>query len=194
VVNALVGVPTATIFVDGVPAEPVLMFGAAPEYIAIPPGPHTVTLTPAIPLGAVPPPPVISTELTVAPGRAYTLFAVGDPSGAPPTFLALADEPASGWAGQVGIRFVNASPDAPSVDVALPGGAILARGVGFGEASPYLVVPPGTVELEVRLAGTPSAIGDIQLGDVAPGRAYTVAAVGLLAGAPPLAFISISDL
>jgi hypothetical protein len=193
VVNALVGVPAVTVVVDGLPTEPPLLFGANAQYVELPPGPHTITLTVPTPLGAIPPPPLVGTDLMVAPGSAYTLFAMGA-MGTPPIFLTLTDEPLGASGTRAGVRFVNASPDMQPVDLAIPGGPVLVGGIAFGEASPYVLLPAGTVALEARLAGSGTVVLDIPAVEIAPGRSYTFAAVGLAAGMPPLALVSMSDL
>src|SRR5207248_2231447 len=100
---------------------------------------HMVSVTPFGVPGLAP---VVGTALTVAPGVSYTLFAMGQ-DGLAPHLLALADEPVGVNGYQAGVRFVNASPDTRLVDVAVPGGPVLAGNVAFGQASPYFLLPAG---------------------------------------------------
>ncbi|MGH2533120.1 MAG: DUF4397 domain-containing protein [Thermomicrobiales bacterium] len=51
-------------------------------------------------------------------------------------------------------RAVHASADAPSVDVAVAGGDVLAENLSFPRAAAYVEVPAGSVDLEVRPTGT----------------------------------------
>src|SRR2546423_6549634 len=74
VVNARVGAPAVNVAVDGIPVGPPLVFGADPQYVPMPPGIHMIALMPA---GALPPAPLLTTEITVAPGNTYSLFAMG---------------------------------------------------------------------------------------------------------------------
>jgi hypothetical protein len=189
VVNALVGAPAVEVVVDGVPTGLPLAFGANPAYVPVPPGPHIIALAPA----GAPPAPLLSTEITVAPGATYTLFAIGG-EGAPPGFLALADQPLGASGAQASARFVHASPNTPPVDLAITGGPVLFSGIAFGQASPYILVAAGTLDLEARLAGTPTVVLNVPAVEVAPGGAYTFAALGLMGGAPPLGYLSMSDL
>lgn len=52
------------------------------------------------------------------------------------------------------LRFVNASPDAPNVDVYLDGKRS-ASNIGFTAYSAYMPVAPGTYNLDIRAAGSP---------------------------------------
>jgi hypothetical protein len=56
-------------------------------------------------------------------------------------------------AGQAWVRFFHASPDAPAVDIAVAGGAVLFANVAFNQGTTYLPVPAGTYDLEARVAG-----------------------------------------
>jgi hypothetical protein len=83
---------------------------------------------------------------------------------------------------QARVRVLHLSPDAPKVDLYVDGTRTLA-GVPFKTATKHTSVPAGTHAVEIRPAG--SANGDPALATaratVAPGAAYTFAAVGLAA-------------
>jgi Domain of unknown function (DUF4397) len=83
---------------------------------------------------------------------------------------------------QARVRVLHLSPDAPKVDVYVDGIRALA-GVPFKTATKHAPVPAGAHSVEIRTAG--SANGDRALATaqttVAPGAAYTLAAVGLAA-------------
>jgi hypothetical protein len=74
------------------------------------------------------------------------------------------------------VRFVNASPDAPAVDVSIDGKPI-AKGVAFGSASDYASLPPGDHRLQVAPVdgGSPIIDQTITLQGWTP---YILAAVG----------------
>jgi hypothetical protein len=190
VVHALPGAPPVDVFVDGVPAVPALGFGVNPPYATVPPGPHAISL---VPQGGLPLAPLVAAELVFNPGVAYTVVAI-QAVGAPPVLLTLPDEPANPLGGPAQVRFVHASPDTPPIDLALSGGPVLFGDIAFSQASPYLPVPAGTVDLEARLVDTPAVVLNIPAVVLAPGRAYTFMAIGLSRGAPPLGVLSLSDL
>ncbi len=77
------------------------------------------------------------------------------------------------------IRVVHNSPDAPNVDV-LFNDAVVLTDVPYLGASDYLVVPSGEANLKVRVTGTDTIAIDADV-DLAPGVAYSVLAVNLVA-------------
>jgi LPXTG-motif cell wall-anchored protein len=79
------------------------------------------------------------------------------------------------------VRVIHASPDAPAVDVFVDGQAALTN-VAFKSVSDYLEVPAGEHKIAVAPAGQGEAAAVITANPtVEAGKAYTVAAVGLLA-------------
>jgi hypothetical protein len=165
--------PAVDVYVDGQRVVPGASYLAVTAHLAVLPGEHRVRVVPA---GASSPA-VIDATLNLASGSATTVAATGLLADIGPTVLG--DE-RSAPAGSARVRFVHASPDAPSVDVAVTGGAVLFANVAFREEDGYITVPAGTYDLEVRVAGT-SAVA-LPLPDVvlAGATSYTVFAVGLL--------------
>src|SRR5215217_2524643 len=95
--------------------------------------------------------------------------------------LALA-APAFAQNGQAQVRVAHLAPDAPNVDVYVNGEPVPAlQNVPYATISEYLPLPAGTQQVTVYAAGdTSSPVIDTPV-DLAAGRAYTVAAVGLVA-------------
>jgi hypothetical protein len=95
--------------------------------------------------------------------------------------LALA-APAFAQNGQAQVRVAHLAPDAPNVDVYVNGEPVPAlQNVPYATISSYLPLPAGTQQVTVYAAGdTSSPVIDTPV-DLAAGRAYTVAAVGLVA-------------
>ena len=83
---------------------------------------------------------------------------------------------------QARVRVLHLSPDAPEVDVYVNGARTLA-GVPFKTATKHTQVPAGTHTVEFRAAGSGSGGRSLATAraTVAPGAAYTLAAVGLAA-------------
>jgi Domain of unknown function (DUF4397) len=81
------------------------------------------------------------------------------------------------------VRVAHLSPDAPAVDVYVDGAAALTN-VPFKTVSNYLDVPAGARRFEVRPAGAAATSAPVinATATVEAGKAYTVGAVGLLAG------------
>lgn len=119
----------------------------------------------------------------VEAGQAYSLVVVGRVDRA--QTLILQDDLSAPAEGQARMRFVHASPDAPAVDVQA-GGETLFSDVAFKNATDYMVVDAGTVDLTVQTAGdseTVLTIPDVVLNS---GTVYTVYAIGLVEGQPEL--------
>jgi hypothetical protein len=76
------------------------------------------------------------------------------------------------------LRIINASPDAPTIDLALRGSLALLRGVGFKDASSYLRFGPGTLDLEIQFPGFPGATLALPSLKLEAGKVYTVFIVG----------------
>lgn len=76
------------------------------------------------------------------------------------------------------IRILHASPDAPAVDVYANGDKI-ASGIKYKQVTPYLEVPAGAYQVEIKAAGTDDVLLAAEL-DVEASKSYTVAAAGML--------------
>lgn len=134
---------------------------------------------------------VIDADVTLLPGRSYTLAATGFLADITP--LVLEDDRMAPAAGQTHVRFVHASPDAPAVDVQVAnGGPKLFTDTPFRGFAGYAPVGAGTYDLEVRLSSNDA------LALAVPGVALngatnvTIFAVGL-AGDGTLAALPVVD-
>jgi hypothetical protein len=123
---------------------------------------------------------VIKAAVTLDPRKAYSVFAVDRVSSIAP--LVLVDDLTPPAPGNAHVRFVHLSPDAPAVDVALDGGAVVFGNKAFKESTPFTPLPAGTYDLEVRVAGTTTVALDLDPITLQAGRIYTVFAKGLLGG------------
>jgi hypothetical protein len=96
--------------------------------------------------------------------------------------LALLAAPAAfAQSGTAKVRVVHASPDAPAVDVIVNGQRALTN-VPFFTASPYLDLPAGSYDIQVVPTGaTEPVVIDARGVTIEGGKAYTIAATGLLA-------------
>lgn len=79
------------------------------------------------------------------------------------------------------VRVLHASPDAPAVDVYVNGNQTLTN-VPFFTASNYLDLPAGSYRVQVAPTGQPASAAVIDANvTIEAGKAYTVAATGLVA-------------
>lgn len=84
-------------------------------------------------------------------------------------------------AGQARVRFIHASPNAPLVDITLPGGSNLFNDVAFGTSGGYITVPAGNYTLQVRLASNQDLVLSTNV-SLAGGSVSTIFAMGLVGG------------
>lgn len=91
------------------------------------------------------------------------------------------------------VRFVNLSPDSPALDASFAGGATLFRNVAYKAHTRYIPVAPGLYAFQLKPAGSNQAGVTMQTFSLEQGKAYSVYAVGLVGGTPPLETIISED-
>ncbi len=143
VIHASPYVGTADVFVDGNKLLSSFAFGSVTNYASIPPGPHNVQI--AL-VGKGINASVIRETLTVSPGVAYTVAAIGTQ----PTNLSLEVFVDNNILapGKAKFRTYQLSPDAGPVTVS-SGGTTLLNGITYQNASNYLEEPAGQYNLSV---------------------------------------------
>lgn len=125
---------------------------------------------------------ILSDSINLKTDSAYSLFMVGKAGSA--GILLLSDPLTQPASGQAGIRFVNVSPDAPAVDLAIKDSAAFITNKAFKGYSPFLPIQGGkTYTFEVRRHGTNTVLATISNANIAPGLVYTVWLHGLTATA-----------
>jgi hypothetical protein len=124
---------------------------------------------------------VIDATLPLAANKNYSVFAIDEVANLSP--LVIEDNLATPAAGKAHVRFIHLSPDAPAVDVAVDGGAVVFSDYAFQEYSNFTPLDAGTYDLEVRVAGTSTVALDLDPITLQAGKIYTVFAKGFLAGA-----------
>jgi len=123
---------------------------------------------------------VIEADLTLDPNKNYSVFAVGAVANIGP--LVFEDNLSAPASGNAHVRFIHLSPDAPAVDIALAGGAVLFPNVTFTGSVDFTPLAAGTYDLEVRLAGTSTVVLPLPGITLEDGMIYTVFAKGFVAG------------
>lgn len=127
--------------------------------------------------------PVLTETFTFNNGQKYTVAAAGKLDNLDLLFIYDNQEVPPG---ETKVRFIHLSPDAPAVDVAVKNGDVIFSDVTFKEVTDYLPLSPMTVSLEARLAGTNKVVLELPPVRLRPNRSYTIYAVGLANGKPPL--------
>ncbi|HOQ99840.1 MAG TPA: DUF4397 domain-containing protein [Anaerolineae bacterium] len=164
-----------------------LQFKGITPYALLTPGASNVQLAPAD--GGQPA--LLNLDANLAACTDYTLLALGPPESIEP--LLLLDDNSPPAPGQARVRLVNASPNAPAVDVAVAGGPVLFSSVPFKGAAGYASVSVGTYTLEVREVGSGRVLLTVPDVTFDNCTVYTLFAVGLLDGDPPLEVVSAVD-
>lgn len=181
---------------DGVRAIDVLvngvkLFSRVPytdvHYVALEPGLYTLEVRPAGLAG----PTLVTTTLNVITDTDYSVVVLGRQPAIEAVALTDASEPVVTGTAQV--RLMHAAPITAALDLALTGGPVLTGNVTFKAASGYLSLPAGAHDLELRVAGTPTAVARLPGAVLGDGSSYTVFAVGLVGENPPLTAVLIND-
>ena len=173
--------PPVDVYVDGKPKLRNVPFQAMSDYLTLAAGAHTFDVRAAG--AAATAAPAVTVNQEFAAGKTYTVAVIGPLASV--QGKAFEDNLAVPGAGKARIRVIHSTPSAPSVDVAVKGGAILFPKLAFGTASEYAEVPAGSYEIEVRDAGKPVALLTKPV-TLQSGGVYTVAAVPAANGAPNL--------
>ena len=154
---------------------PNVFYKAVSAYWKVAAGPFTYEVRPA---GATPESePAIRVTGRLEAGGAYTVAAVGRRDRLQGVLFR--DDMSPSAPGKAKVRFLDAAPDLPPVDIALAGGRVLSSDVAFPEPTGYAQLASGGYEVEVRRSGADAVLvkGEVA---VKPG---TVTSVVLLGGA-----------
>lgn len=123
---------------------------------------------------------ILSDTIHLNENVSYSLFLVNTVS--KPQILLLTDSLTKPAAASAGIRFVHLSPDAPAVDLAVTGGAVLVSNKGFKGFSPFSNIAGNkSYNLEVRQAGTSTVLATLPNVTLNNGFVYTIWLRGLVA-------------
>lgn len=174
-IHASPDAPGVDLLVDNVVSGTNLTFPNNTGYLNVPAGSRNIKVNVAGSSTTV-----INATLTLDAGAAYSVFATDSVSRIAP--LVLVDNLSTPAAGKAHVRFVHLSPNAPAVDVALQGGAVVFANKSFRESSTLLPVDAGTYNLEVRLAGTGTVVLPLPNITLQAGKIYTVFAKGFVGG------------
>ncbi|MFJ6196316.1 DUF4397 domain-containing protein [Micromonospora sp. NPDC092111] len=146
---------------------PAVGYGVVSRYLPLATGRYAVAMREA---GApVSEPPVLTTEVAVGAGEAYTVAGVG--RYADLGLRVLVDDLSAPARGQAKIRVVQASVRAPVVDVAATDGPTIADAVRFATTTDYREVTPGRWRLRLGGGSGPTTDTEVTLDG---GRVYSL--------------------
>ncbi len=119
-------------------------------------------------------------NINLVQGVPYSLYLVNTPAHA--ETLLLTDSISAPAAGKASIRFVNVSPDAPTVDLVVHGGATLASNKIFkGHSSFTPLDGQGKYTFDIVQHGTTTVLTTLQNVTISAGYVYTISLNGLAA-------------
>ncbi|MEC2073218.1 DUF4397 domain-containing protein [Alkalihalophilus marmarensis] len=161
-------------------------FKDASDYLQLPAGSHKVEIYAAGDTTSA----IISEQLAVSGGEAYTVAAIGQLESIRLTTMLDEQEVSEG---NTKIRVAHFSPDAPAVDIATDTGDILFPNAAFSAVTDYLELPAGEYNLEIRAAGTADVVEELTNLELKEGMIYTAVATGLLNAEPEFDVILLTD-
>jgi hypothetical protein len=180
VVHASPDAPNVDVYVNGTPgvnapAISNLAFRAATSYIPLPTAAYNFKVTPA----GLAAPVVIDVNANIDENLNYSVVATGFLNDIQATIF-LDDRVSNPNAAK--IRFIHASPDAPTVDIFTVGGSSpLFDAVSFRQSGGYIEVPAGSYDLDVRLDAGGASVLTVPGVQVQNGFVYTIFAMGSVA-------------
>ncbi|MET7752963.1 DUF4397 domain-containing protein [Micromonospora sp. NPDC005367] len=142
-------------------------YGVVSDYLPLPVGRYAVAMREAGEPASDPP--VLTTEVAVASGAAYTVAGVG--RHADLGLRVLHDDLSAPEGGRAKVRVVQASVRAPVLDVAVADGPTIADGVQFATTTDYQLVEPGRWRLRLSGSGGPTTQSEVRL---AGGTVYSL--------------------
>jgi Domain of unknown function (DUF4397) len=121
-----------------------------------------------------------SDTVTLKANNVYSLFLVNAP--AAPALVVLNDTINRPVTNTASIRFVNLSPDAPAVDLALNDTVQVSNKIYKGVSSFIPVTGNKAYSLQIRQKGTTTVLASLSNVFLTPGYVYTIMLTGLSAG------------
>src|SRR5215813_5318192 len=141
----------------GNPSHPTMLmhqgYGSVSEYMPLSAGQYTVAMRP--PGAPASSPPTVSTSFMVSAGQNYTVASLGSASSR--RLKVLNDEMAAAAGSKALVRVIQASVKQPQVTVSV-GSNVLASELGFGSASSYQPVQPGSPTVTFTAQGGHAAM------------------------------------
>lgn len=175
VIHGSYDAPAVDIRLDGAVAVPNLAYGVSSGYASVTSGSRRITVTPTGQSAPV----VIDATVPLNPTQDYTVVAIDQLSSISPLVL---EDDRTPSATQARVRFVHASPDAPTVDIKLNSGSgpAVFSNTAFGEFKDYVNVTGQAYTFVVTGAGSTAEVVTFAPVTLTNGTVYTVVAQGTL--------------
>lgn len=187
VLHASPDIPPVDVYTNDKIIARSLTYRSFTEYLPVAPGSYNIKVYSA----GTKTPPVIDTSLGIPDKAILTVAVTGRLAYI--ILLSVSDQPLTKTPGMVNIKFVNLSPNAPNVDIALPDGTVLFKNVPFKGNTEYIAINPRNYTLQARVAGANNVVLTVPNQKFAAGKVYTAYSVGLVGGNPPLQLLTPLD-
>jgi len=175
VVHAAEQVPAVDVFVDGTAVLKNVGFVSVSDYLDVPAGDHKVALVPS---GQGQDAALLTTDVTVEGGKAYTVLGVGRDD---VQIKLYNDDISTPAAGKARVRTIHTLADAPSVDVEVIGGPRIFENIAFPNASNYAEIDAGAYNLQLVANGANTVFKQWPNREYKAGVVYDVIVFGSLA-------------
>ena len=144
-------------------------YSNASNYLSLTTGNHEIAFTPVTATTAL-----VDTTFNFKEDKVYSLFTAGSQQDI--DILVVEDSLITPGTSKAGVRLINLSPDAPTVDVVMAGGGAspLFQGIEFKENSAFIPVTDGTHSFVVKETGTENVLVPATSLSLEPGRNYTL--------------------
>ena len=179
--------PNLDIYIDGKKAVSNLIYGSLAGYAALQSGLHKIDAH----LAGQTTNPILSTTATLTGDNFITMSIAGVLPNL--QYRIYKDKAESIPANESYIRFVHLSSNTPAVDIVVEAGETLFNSITFGRTEQYKKVNPGIYKLQVRASGTPNVVLALPQLTFEGGKAYTLYAMGVMGGSPPLSVVVLTD-
>lgn len=185
--HAAAGAPSVDIQVDEALLITNLGFSDVSNYTGLAAGDHSFRVFPSG--SAVSGQEVIAGDIRdVRSGMDYTMAVLGEKGEVHAQMLE--DRTAAPMGDRAKVRLFHASPDAPAVNVTA-GGSTLFSDVAFRDVTPFVEVPAGSVDIQVRSAIDDTVVLTVPNYRLEAGNVYTLVGLGLIRGTPSFKIVAL---
>lgn len=176
--HAAPGAPEVDIYANGKQVAKRLVYGQFTDYVSVSAGTYIIE---AFPVG-LKDSPILRVRLPIVQNKVYTLCVIGLLPNI--GILPVEDEYQVLSPSRVNIRFINLSPNAPALNLALRSGLNLFTDINYTEASQYSSVVPGTYNLVVKPTAVNTIVVNVPNVRLLPKRNITFYVLGMYGQQP----------
>lgn len=187
VLHAVPDAPNVDVYANNNLIAENLAYGKYTDYLRVPAGTYQISVYAT----GTKTNPVTTTMLSVVRNETFTVIATG--MLATIDLLTIRDANVPAVADKALVRFVHISPNAPAVNVTLPGGEVLFEDITYKDVTDYIPLDASVYTLQIRVAATDAVVLTVPRVNAKNNRYYTIYAIGLVGEQPELAALVVQD-